>query len=86
VVASLEYVGWIEKILELDYGKFQTIVFFCNWVVANYKGPATTMKRDEYGFTLVNFERLIPFLVQFFAFPMQINQVFFVDDVWSPKN
>jgi hypothetical protein len=27
VLASLEYVGWIEEILEHDYGKLQNIVF-----------------------------------------------------------
>lgn len=30
VVASLEYVGWIEKILEFDYGRFQIVVLLCN--------------------------------------------------------
>ncbi len=28
MVASQVYVGWIEKILELDYGWFQTIKYF----------------------------------------------------------
>jgi hypothetical protein len=54
VLASLEYVGWIEEILELDYGRFQTIVLLCNWVVANYFGFVTIVKQNEYGFTLVN--------------------------------
>jgi hypothetical protein len=26
MLVSLEYVGWIEEILELDYGRVQTIV------------------------------------------------------------
>jgi hypothetical protein len=56
MLAFIEYVGWIEKIFELDYGRFQTIVLFCNWVVANYFGSIATVKWDEYGFTLVNFE------------------------------
>jgi hypothetical protein len=30
IMASIEYIGWIEKNLELNYGLFQTIVFFCN--------------------------------------------------------
>jgi hypothetical protein len=60
-MASLEYVGWIKKILELDYGKFQIVVFLCNWVVANYDGTNATMKHDDYGFTLMSFEHLIPF-------------------------
>jgi hypothetical protein len=34
------------------------------------------VKRDEYGFTLVNFERLLPLSTELFAFPMHVNQVF----------
>jgi hypothetical protein len=49
--------------LELDYDMFQTIVFLCNWVVANYGGSNAIVNPDEYGLTLVNFECLIPFLV-----------------------
>jgi hypothetical protein len=30
IMALLEYVGWIEEILELDYDMFQTIMFLCN--------------------------------------------------------
>jgi hypothetical protein len=46
----LEYVGWIEEILELDFGGFQTVVLLCNWVVANYEGSNATVKCNEYGF------------------------------------
>jgi hypothetical protein len=76
-MASFEYVGWIEEILELDYGRFQTIVLLCNWLVANYEGSSAIVKRDEYGFTLINFECLIPLFAQSFAFPMHVEQVFF---------
>jgi hypothetical protein len=48
MMALLEYVGWIEKILELDYDMFQTIVFLCNWVVANYGGSNAIVNHDEY--------------------------------------
>jgi hypothetical protein len=48
MLASLEYVGWIEKILELDYGRFHIIVLPYNWVVANYFRSTTTIKRDEW--------------------------------------
>jgi hypothetical protein len=54
-MASLEYVGWIEEILELDYGKFQTIIFLCNSLVATYEDTNAKMKCDDYGFTLLNF-------------------------------
>jgi hypothetical protein len=76
-MASLEYVGWIEEIFKLDYGRFQTVIFFCNWVVVNYEGSSTIVRRDEYGFTLVNFECLILLFVQSFMFPMHVEQVFF---------
>jgi len=45
--------------------------------MANYKRFNPTLMWDEYGFTLVNFEHLIPPLVQSFAFPMHVEQVFF---------
>jgi len=77
MVASIEYVGWIEEIFKLDYGRFHIVVLFCNWVVANYGGIMAIMKRDKYWFTLVSFDRLIPLLAKSFAFPMHIQQVFF---------
>jgi hypothetical protein len=79
--AELEYVGWVEEILSVDYGFFEVVVLYCNWVVANIKGDGATMKRDDYGFTIVNFDRLIPFSAQSFAFPLHIEQVFFAPDV-----
>jgi hypothetical protein len=44
------------------------------------------MKRDEYGFTLVNFGWLMPLSIQSFAFPMHIEQVSFAKDGRSPRN
>ena len=58
---ELEYVEWMEEILSVDYGHFEVVVLYCNWVVANMKGDGATMKRDDYSFTTVNFERLIPY-------------------------
>jgi hypothetical protein len=59
IKAYLEYVGWIEEKLELDYGTTCVIVLF--WVKANYKGTRAIMKQYEYGFTLVNFNEMFPF-------------------------
>jgi hypothetical protein len=42
------------------------------------------MKRDEYGFTLVNIDRTIPYSSNSFAFPLHAQQVFFADDVVHP--
>jgi hypothetical protein len=30
VLAKLDYVGWVEEILELNYGVLKTVVLFCN--------------------------------------------------------
>lgn len=84
VRAPVEYVGWVEEILELDYGRVQAIVFLCNWVKAISNGTGPTMKKDEYGFTLINFTRLIPVSAQSFVFPIQVQQVFFSDIIEEP--
>jgi hypothetical protein len=60
IMASLENVGWIEEIWELNYGRFQIVIFLCNWVAVNYEGPSVVVKHNYYKFTLVNFEPLIP--------------------------
>jgi hypothetical protein len=33
--AKLEHIGWVEEILELNYGVLKMVVLFCNWVKAN---------------------------------------------------
>ena len=78
--AELEYVGWVEEMLSVDYGHFEVVVLFCNWVVANMKGDGATKKRNDYGFTIVNFERLSPYSAQSFALLLHIEQVFFAPD------
>jgi hypothetical protein len=60
MLAKLEYIRWVEESLEFNYGVLKTIVLLCNWVKVNYNGNCATMKRDKYGFTLVNFASLIP--------------------------
>jgi hypothetical protein len=42
-------------------------------VAANYEGTNATMKPDDYWFTLVNFEHVIPLATQSFAFPMHVE-------------
>ncbi len=44
IIAKLEYVGWVEEILELNYGVLKIVVLLCNWVKANYSGSSATMK------------------------------------------
>lgn len=83
--ANLEYIGWVEEIIGVDYGEFELIVLYCTWVRANLRGAGATMKRDDYGFTLIKFDRVIPYSAESFAFPLHVQQVFFVDDVENPE-
>jgi hypothetical protein len=41
------------------------------------------MKCDEYGFTLIKFYLRIPYSTDLFAFLLQIQQIFFVDEVYN---
>jgi hypothetical protein len=49
-------------------------------VKANYTCNSATIKKDEYGFTLVNFNSLIPIFDQSFVFPIHVEQVFSPSD------
>jgi hypothetical protein len=44
VLAKLEYVRWVEEILNLNYKVLNIVVFLCNWVKAKYVGSNATMK------------------------------------------
>jgi hypothetical protein len=44
ILAKLEYVGWVEEILELNYGVFNIVVLLCNRVKTNYTRNNATMK------------------------------------------
>lgn len=79
VVAPVEYVGHLQEIIELDYIFLRQVVLIGTWVKANYRGPNATVKRDHWGFTIANFGRMIPFGRDSFAFPSQVEQVFFSD-------
>ncbi len=62
VLAKLEYVGWFEEILKLNYRVLNIVVLLCHWVKAKYVGSNATMKWDEYGFIFINSASLIPIL------------------------
>jgi hypothetical protein len=83
IEAEVEYVGYMEEILELNYGTTCVIVLLCNWVRANHRGVWTTMKRDEYRFTLVNFNHMIPISEYSFAFPIHVEKGFLSNDPGS---
>jgi hypothetical protein len=69
------------KRIVIAFSTFFTIVLYYNWVQANTVGARATIKHNDYGFTLIKFDRLIPHLVDSFAFPIHIQQVLFVDEV-----
>lgn len=43
-VENLEYVGWVEEILVVDYGKYEWDVLYYNWVLTNMVGQVATKK------------------------------------------
>ena len=77
---NLEYVGWVEEIISMDYKKIEVIVLYCTWAQTNMSGACATMKYDEYGSTLFKFDRLILYSTNSFAFPLHVQQAFYVDD------
>lgn len=82
--ASIEYIGQILEIVELNYGRHCIVLLVCEWVKANYRGRNATVKKDEWGFTMANFNSLVPFGYESFAFPRNCDQVFFSDDEDEP--
>lgn len=86
ILGDLTYYGRVIDIIELNYsGQFSVVLFKCEWVdVVSGKG----VKKDKYGYSLVNFSHLIhtgekvehePFI-----FPNQADQVYYVDDPMNP--
>ena len=84
VDANLEYIGQILEIVELNYGRHCIVLLVCEWVKANYRGRNATVKKDEWGFTMANFNALVPHGYESFAFPIHCEQVFFSDDEDEP--
>jgi hypothetical protein len=73
--ANLEYMEWMEEILVVDYGRYELVVLYCNWVMTNMVGHNATMKRDDYEFSLVNFDRLVSLSAESFAFSFLVEQL-----------
>ena len=85
VNADVEYVGHIEKILELNYRHHYLVVLVCNFVKANYIGDNATIKKDRWGFTSVNYGRRYGSVSQdSFAFPIHCEQVFYSEAMEAP--
>jgi hypothetical protein len=84
VDANLEYIGQILEIVELNYGRHCTVILVCDWVKANYRWRNATVKKDEWGFTLANFNAMVEYGYESFAFPIHCDQVFFADEEDQP--
>jgi hypothetical protein len=73
----VEYIGWIEEILELNYGGHCMIVLLCSWVKAISEGRNAIVRRDDYGFTLAKVPKgEITIGPDSFSFPINMQQVF----------
>jgi hypothetical protein len=84
VDANLEYIGQILEIVELNYGRHCTVLLVCDWVKANYRWRNATVKKDEWGFTVANFNAMVEYGYESFAFPVHYDQVFFSDEEDQP--
>ena len=78
---NLEYVGWMEEILAVNYDRYELVVLYFNWVMTNMVGNNPTMNRDDYGFSLVIYNRLMSLSIKSFTFQLHVEQVLFVDDI-----
>ncbi|KAE8692580.1 hypothetical protein F3Y22_tig00110831pilonHSYRG00032 [Hibiscus syriacus] len=73
VYGDVTYYGRIQEIWDLNYRIFTVHVFMCDWV------DSRGIKKDDFGFTLVNFARL-DHQSERFILASQAKQVFYVQD------
>ena len=79
--SPFSYVGILVDILRLDYGptSMPIVLMKGKWVRADWDSHRPSMKRDAYGFLLVDTKRTLPMTSEPFIFPSQVEQVFFSD-------
>ncbi|KAL6142215.1 hypothetical protein ACLB2K_060498 [Fragaria x ananassa] len=78
----LEYYGALNDIIELDYHNGRKVLLFeGNWI--DSRTDSQGLKKDEFGFILVNFNYLLP-PSDTFIFATQAQQVFYVKDPIEP--
>ena len=84
--SSVNYVGVLKDILELDYGALtmKIILMRCEWIKTQDNRGNPTYIRDDAGFLTVNFRHKLPRLADPFIFPSQATQVFFSDVIERP--
>ncbi|XP_020080846.1 uncharacterized protein LOC109704510 isoform X2 [Ananas comosus] len=81
-IDGVNYYGRLRDIIELNYyGSFKVVLFKCDWVDVHH---SSGIKQDEFGFTSVNFSRLIHTGEKLehdpYVFSSQVEQVFYVQD------
>ena len=65
----------VEEIFVVDYGRYELVVLYCDWVVANTVGQIVTMKQDDYGFSFVKFSKLVSLSAKSFEFSLNIEHI-----------
>ncbi|XP_058111729.1 uncharacterized protein LOC131255051 [Magnolia sinica] len=83
VIGDVDYYDVLIDIIELDYcGSKKVVLFRCDWVDVRTQGRG--IKKDEFGFTLVNFKQLWHTGRNLYDEPYvlvtQVQQVFYVPD------
>ena len=73
--ADLKYVGIVKKIVLVRYGHMRYIVLKCSWIKPNVAGRRQTMRRDEHGFWLVDYNKRQSEESEPFIFPSTVKQV-----------
>ncbi|KAK5846280.1 hypothetical protein PVK06_002563 [Gossypium arboreum] len=82
VEGNVEYYGLLTDIIELDYyGRWKVVLFRCDWADVN---TSRGIKEDQFGFTMLNFSRLIhtgqQLMDEPYVFSSQVKQVFYSKD------
>ncbi|KAK9951512.1 hypothetical protein M0R45_006950 [Rubus argutus] len=76
--SMVEYYGVLKDIIELDYRNERKVVLFdCDWI--NGRLCRSGVKKEDFGFTLVNFDLLIP-PPDTLIFGGQAHQAFYIQD------
>lgn len=83
IKGDVAYYGVLKEIIELYYNeKAKVVLFKCDWVDVRSEGRG--IKKDKFGFTLVNFNRLLysneNIANEPFVLASQVEQVFYVQD------
>lgn len=72
------YVGFIQDIIQVDFGENSPTLLKCKWI------RASVVQFDEYGFVCANTQQFLSEIDEPYVSPLQINQLFLIDDVRIP--